>query len=504
MATTDAYPHLRLDKEIYPLLYRYGLSFKSNVGKSKLCDILSVSDVPLDRIEPVPQGSKAVRKDQIRELGLDQVIIDFPPDSEQKYCPTVASLTGTGTGSNDSESDPAPTPTPVLTSAQTPAPTSAQTPTPAPASTAPAEAQGHASGSNSRVITRSRIRLKETIPTAQELETIAISKGLPPQDNNSNPVPETEIRLLTDYPIAKQCIPNLAKAFEEDDVRVKATTLVQWFSSRARFANLSVPEALAFLDSYIIEDKLSDPVAYLLNEGDLQKSWFNLVPNTEARRLAAKRMSNLWNMALTPSGATAEPGVRADVGEHFMQFIDPYDDKKTSAQIIGKHMSKKNVLAVRAPSLSIQFPDLGRGYWVECKQGPEMEYYNKYVATGPNRKLESADPLLLSNCTSPDHFDLDCVFTMKWGNTYHWYGYGRPKNETNLPKMMFSRSNLAKAWKGASTTMKALEQHLRKVGQDIPLAGSTSQLDQITLRSKRIVEGEVEQLAHVAAAEEEL
>ncbi len=172
-----------------------------------------------------------------------------------------------------------------------------------------------------------------------------------------------------------------------------------------------------------------------------------------------------------------------DSGEP-IEFLDPYDGVMTTGTIVGPHMTKKYVLGVRAPSLSTQFPGLGRGIWLDCKEGALKKAFEDYTKKKPH-KLASSPPASLDNCSRPEDFQLDSVFTMKWGNGFHWYGYGRPKN-TKGPFLMFSRSTLYSKWK-PGPTMRALEAHLRNVGQDMPSSDSTDGMETITLRAKRPV-----------------
>ncbi|KAH8909465.1 hypothetical protein BR93DRAFT_935219 [Coniochaeta sp. PMI_546] len=422
----DYKKNLRIEKELKPLLHRYGIQYPPDAKKDALIRLLEDQEVPLHRVKP--RAGPAPALDEIEDLGVDQITEDFPPDTDTD------------------------------------------------------------------------------LPDAYTHEQNARQAGVPPV--TSNLLQERELRLLTDYPVTKECLPTIRRALADSRLQEKVLSLINWFASSAKVLKIDVAYAMVFLDSYLTTDKLNF-VDYLLDKNNARNSWFEVTSNPNSRKQAAKRLSHLWDIALNPTSSasqnvTSDDSTAVEGAEFFMEITDPYDGMKTKAKVIGKHMSKNKVLGVRADSLSKEHPDLGRGFWIDCKQGPELEAYNKYVK-GPNRKLESADALLLGNCTSPDSFDLDCVFTMKWGNSYHWYGYGRPKNNSTIAKMMFSRSTLSKGWKGASTTMRALEHHLRKVGQTPPLAGSTDTLDQITLRAKRkvvVVEEEVVEEVVEEAVEE--
>ncbi|KAJ9148831.1 hypothetical protein NKR19_g5837 [Coniochaeta hoffmannii] len=450
----DPWKNLRIEKELKPFLHRYGIEYPPNANKTVLVGLLEAQEVPLDRITatdgPTPQLNEA------DVLGLDQITKDFPPNSGSHFqfpknnSPGDGSNTGPNTGSNTGPNT-------------------------------------GSNSSNNGPTTRSIQRVKD-LPGYEDHERQAQAAGLPAVTEAL--ILDHELALLTDYPVAKECLPIIQRGLDDSEVKEKVRGLIKWFASRARSANIHVAHAMVFFDSYLTADKFN-AIDYLCDKDNAQTTWFEAAPNPKSRKQAAKRLSNLWDIALNPTSAASQDAgsdgtTPADEAEFFMVITDPYDGEKTKARVIGKHMTKTKVLGVRADSLSNEYPDLGRGYWIECKQGSELEAYNKYVK-GPNRKLESADALLLSKCTSPDSFDLDCVFTMKWGKSYHWYGYGRPKNDPALPKMMFSRSTLNNVWKGASITMRALEHHLKKVGQDVPLTGSTDTLDQITLRAKRKV-----------------
>lgn len=453
----DQWKSLRVDKELKPFLHRYGIEYTPNANKSELVRLLEDQEVPLGRIKPT--AGPTPKLDAAGVLGLDQISKDFPADSESLF--QYPKNNGSGGGSNDGSN------TGSNDSSNT-----------------------GSNNSNNGPTTRSTQRLKN-VEGYDSHEQQAQAAGLPPVTEAL--IADRELALLTDYPVAKECLPTIQRGLADSEVQEKVRGLIKWFASRARRANIHVAYAMVFFDSYLTTDKFN-AIDYLGNKDNTQTTWFEAASNPKSRKQAAKRLSRLWDIALNPTSQDvgSDDITPADEADFFMVITDPYDGGQTKARVIGKHMTKKQVLGVRADSLSREYKDLGRGYWIECKAASELEAYNKYVK-GPNRKLESADALLLSKCTSPDSFDLDCVFTMKWGKSYHWYGYGRPKNDPTLPKMMFSRSTLNSVWKGASTTMRALEHHLRKVGQEVPLAGSTDTLDQITLRAKRTAHVTVEE-----------
>ncbi|KAM7210425.1 hypothetical protein V8F06_014198 [Rhypophila decipiens] len=170
-----------------------------------------------------------------------------------------------------------------------------------------------------------------------------------------------------------------------------------------------------------------------------------------------------------------------------MDVIDPFDNMPTKGKVIGIHMTKKNTLGVRFPSLSIKYPDLGRGLWVDCKSKKDVEAYKKFVEAFPGTgKLSSAPETLLAVCETPADFKLDCVFRMKWGKTYHCYGYGHPKKGHLERPWMFSKTALSKVFKGAAA-MEMLQSHRNKTGQANYEDDGEARAEVITLRARRTV-----------------
>jgi hypothetical protein len=170
-----------------------------------------------------------------------------------------------------------------------------------------------------------------------------------------------------------------------------------------------------------------------------------------------------------------------------MEVIDPYDNMPIKGKVIGLHMKKANTLGVRLPSLSKEYPSLGRGLWVDCKSGKENEAYKKYLAAFPEKgKMVSAAEDLLDGCETPADFELDSVFMMKWGKGYHSYGYGHPKNSELKNPMMFSKTTLSKVFKGAATA-EMLQTHRNKTGQANYEGESEARPEVITLRGRRSV-----------------
>jgi hypothetical protein len=76
---------------------------------------------------------------------------------------------------------------------------------------------------------------------------------------------------------------------------------------------------------------------------------------------------------------------------------------------------------------------------------------------------------------------------MKWGKTYHCYGYGRQKNGDIRHMLMFSKTTLSKALKGAAAAVKMLQTHTDRTGQSSYEGTSEAQLEVISLRAKRTV-----------------
>ncbi|KAM7187387.1 hypothetical protein V8F33_011285, partial [Rhypophila sp. PSN 637] len=192
------------------------------------------------------------------------------------------------------------------------------------------------------------------------------------------------------------------------DIKNTVTDLVHWFGSVAKSQNIPVGSALVFFDSYLSSPDL-DFVAYLLNNDNSREGWYGHTSNPNAKKQAAKRLDNLYEVAQTATtgATTCYPIVSQDF---FMDVIDPFDDMPTKGKAIGIHMTKKNTLGVRLPSLLIEHPDLGRGLWVDCKSEKDVEAYKKFVQAFPGTgKLSSAPETLLAGCETPVDFKLDCV-----------------------------------------------------------------------------------------------
>ncbi|KAL2020511.1 hypothetical protein VTK56DRAFT_8311 [Thermocarpiscus australiensis] len=123
-----------------------------------------------------------------------------------------------------------------------------------------------------------------------------------------------------------------------------------------------------------------------------------------AKKSLALDAPEVARTATTTNTASSDPTADQDF---FMDVIDPYDYMPTRGKVIGLHMTKKDTFGVRLASLSKQYPDLGRGLWVECKSGKELEVYNKYVAAFLKGKLSSASGGLLAGCNTTADFYLD-------------------------------------------------------------------------------------------------
>jgi hypothetical protein len=115
-----------------------------------------------------------------------------------------------------------------------------------------------------------------------------------------------------------------------------------------------------------------------------------------------------------------------------------------------------------------------------------LEAYKKYVNAGPNKKLSSESETLLAGCETTTNFHLECVFRMKWGKTYHCHGYGYAKTGDNRRPFMFSKTALAKAFKGAEA-MQMLQTHLERTSQSAYEGTGSARLEVISLRARRTV-----------------
>ncbi|KAJ9132136.1 hypothetical protein NKR19_g9403 [Coniochaeta hoffmannii] len=536
-APPDKWPSLRLDKEIRPLVRRYGIEPEDpKTKKAELIALLEKHGVPLNRVKPIT-SSTPINLKSVEILGLGQISKDFPPGDDTLFDASVlkkssaskkrsdgdsnstnngpdttsntndnsnsagASSSTTNDNSNSAGASSSTT-NDNSSSAGASSSTTNDNSSSAGASSSITNDNSNSAGNSSNDSSSNRRSYPGMLVDHKDHEQAAQKAGL---GKCTELFEEYELHLVVDYPVAKECVPNILDANEKMNGKYWERMLdcIRWFGGRAKTAKLNVADAMVFMDHYVTGNSQHNLIDYLSNE-DVRGTWYDQATDPKARRKAAERLSLLFDIALNPAVPTSVPsqdtkGVGQSAGasdwrndhpssgeaEFFMDIVDPSDGADTKVTVIGKHMSKSKVLAVRAESLTTQYPELGRGIWIECKQGRELEAYNKYVK-GPNRKLESADVLFLENCTSPESFDIECVFIMKWGKTHHWYAYGRPKNDPTVPNMMFSRTTLSKAWKSTATTMRALERHLRRVGQGVPDV-DTDTMEVITLRAPRKV-----------------
>ncbi|KAJ4288324.1 hypothetical protein N0V88_007362 [Collariella sp. IMI 366227] len=327
------------------------------------------------------------------------------------------------------------------------------------------------------------------LPDHKDHAAKARQAGIP---HPTNRLTDPERRLLLEYTAASACLPTITRGLSQANLQTKVTGLVDWFASLAKSQNIPVGSALVFVDFYLSCPDL-DFVAYFLDK-DYRNRWHNNSP--DARTRAAKRLDSLWSLALNPAEAagmatstnTTSSGPTSEE-DFFKDVIDPFDNMPSKGKVIGIHMTKKSTLGVRLPSLSTEYPDLGRGVWVDCKSGKEVEAYNQYIKTFPNKgKLSSADESLLAACKTPADFELDSVFKMKWGKTFHIYGYGRPtKGDLHHP-LMFSKTTLSKVFKKAAT-MEMLQTHSNRTGQASYEGEVDAQPEVISLRARRSVGG---------------
>ncbi|KAK4237970.1 hypothetical protein C8A03DRAFT_34025 [Achaetomium macrosporum] len=357
-----------------------------------------------------------------------------------------------------------------------------------------------------------RVQQNKTAPNLNTVEVLGLAQidvDYPPSDSNegsgngsgedsgessgesldSNSTTTRSIQRLVDLPGHE----GHAEKARQAAVRTlkKVTGLVDWFASVAKSQNIPVGSALVFFDSYLSSPNL-DFVAYLLDKDNSREGWYEHAISPDTSKQAAKRLDNLWSLALDPTDvartATTTTTISCDPtsDQHFlMDVIDPFDNMPAKGKVIGIHMTKKNTLGVRLPSLSTEYPDLGRGLWVDCKSGKELAAYKQYIKTFPGKgKLSSAPEILLAGCETPADFELDSVFMMKWGKTYHCYGYGRPKNGDLRHLLMFSKTTLSKLFRGAPA-MEMLQTHRNRTGQARYEGAGEPQHEVITLRAKR-------------------
>ncbi|KAM7189003.1 hypothetical protein V8F33_010337, partial [Rhypophila sp. PSN 637] len=418
-AIEEKYKHLRLANEIKPLLHRYGIEYDPKAKKEALLRLLLAKGVPLNRVQ---LNTIAPNLKKIAPLGLAQIVLDYPPSG-----PAPGGGEGSGSSVPGTESDPPPPPPGTESDPPPPPPGTESGPPPPPSGTEsdpPLPPPG----------TESDPPLPppgtESDPSLPPPGTES-DPSLPPPGTESDPSlppPGTE----SDPPLpppGTESDPSLPPPGTESDPSLPppGTESDPSLPPPGTESDPSPPpprtdeegrggsgsRSLGLTD---IKNKVTDLMYWF---GSVVKSWYERTSNPDAKKQAAKRLDNLWSLALDSSGA-AQPSTTAAATsdpttcqDFFMDVIDPFDNMPTKGKVIGIHMTKKNTLGVRLPSLSIQYPDLGRGLWVDCKSEKDVEAYKKFVQAFPGTgKLSSAPETLLAGCETPADFKLDCVFRM--------------------------------------------------------------------------------------------
>ncbi|KAJ4288329.1 hypothetical protein N0V88_007367 [Collariella sp. IMI 366227] len=463
------YKNLRLNNEIKPLLRRYGIPFGNGASKTSLLTLLEASGFPLDRVE---QSATAPDLESVEVLGVEQIAKDYPPLGSDTP-PNLDSDEGSGGNSGDAmDEDSGGSSGDAMDEDSGGSSGGGSGDGPSPGS--------GLDSSSARTIQR-MVDLSDHKGHAEK----AMQAGIP---DPANKLTDLERQLLLQYPAASACLPTITMGLGQANLQTKVTGLVDWFASLAKSQNIPVGSALVFFDFYLSCPDL-DSVAYFLDK-DYRNRWHDDSP--DARTQAAKRLDNLWALALNSAEAARKATTTNTTSssptseeDFFMDVIDPFDNMPTQGKVVGIHMTKKSTLGVRLPSLSAEYPNLGRGLWVDCKSGKELEAYNHYIKTFPNKgKLSSADESLLAACKTPVDFELDSVFRMKWGKTFHVYGYGRPTNGDLHHPLMFSKTTLSKVFKKAAT-MEMLQTHSNRTGQASYEGEGEALPEVISLRARR-------------------
>ncbi|KAL2255522.1 hypothetical protein VTK26DRAFT_3198 [Humicola hyalothermophila] len=500
----EQYTGLRLNNEIKPLLHRYGIPYDKKANKESLLALLRANGVPLDRVQ---RNETAPDLDKVEVRGLEQIARDYPPLSSDESSSDgmdedsgggsgngsgdgMDEDSGSGNGSGDGmdedsgSGDGSGDRMDEDSSGRSGDGSGDGMDEDSSGGSGDGSGDGPSPGlvsDSTSTTTRSAQRLLD-LPDHKRHAEKARQAGIP---DPANKLTDLERRLLLEYPAASACLPTIKRGLGQAKLKQKVSDLVDWFASVAKSQNIPVGPALVFFDSYLSSPKL-DFVAYLLDKDGCREGWYGHASNPNARKQAAKRLDHLWSLALDSPEAMATTTASSDptaAQDFFMDVIDPYDGAPSRGKVIGIHMTKKNVLAVRLDSLSAQYPDLGRGLWVECKSEKELEAYKKYVKAG-SKKLNSEEATLLDGCKAAD-FHLDCVFRMKWGKAYHCHGYGYAKTGDTRRPLMFSKTALSKAFKGAA--MEMLQKHLERTGQSSYEGTDDAQPEVIKLRAKRPV-----------------
>jgi hypothetical protein len=470
----EQHKHLRLNNEIKPLLHRYGIPYDKKANKESLLALLKANGVPLDRVQ---QSATAPDLSAVEVLGLEQIAQDYPSLGSDESSGGGMEEDSAGGMEEDSaggmEED----------SAGGMEEDSAGG-TDEDSAGGMDEDSSPGLGSDSTSATTRSVKRLVDLPDHNGHAGTARQAGIP---DPANKLTDLERRLLLAYPAASACLPTIKRGLGQANLKQKVTDLVDWFGSMAKSQNIPVGPALVFFDSYLSSPNL-DFVAYLLDKDGCREGWYGYASNPDARKRAAKRLNELWSLALdSPEVARTASSDPTTDQDFFMEVIDPYDGMPTMGKVIGLHMSKKDTLGVRLPSLSEQYPDLGRGLWVECKGGKELEAYKAYVKAFPKGKLSSAPAGFLAGCQTTADFHLDSVFRMKWGRGYHTYAYGRPKNGDFSHLMMFTKTTLSPKLKGAAAVMEMLQTHMERTGQSTYEGTVDAQPEVIKLRARRSV-----------------
>ncbi|KAK2609304.1 hypothetical protein QQS21_002085 [Conoideocrella luteorostrata] len=150
-----------------------------------------------------------------------------------------------------------------------------------------------------------------------------------------------------------------------------------------------------------------------------------------------------------------------------MEFEDPETGEIVTADIIGRHPTRRNWLALALPSNNSNHMFMSRGYYVDGTKEKYKEQLDRYVNEGSNVTLNAATKTAHLREAEVEDFELNLVLFMPWGKYWHTHAYGIPHYDKDRDFMLYSKSLLGQAW-GTSTADDVIRDHCDQAGQPIP------------------------------------
>lgn len=159
-----------------------------------------------------------------------------------------------------------------------------------------------------------------------------------------------------------------------------------------------------------------------------------------------------------------------------MEVEDPDNPGETvKADIIGRHPTRRNWLALALPSNNSDRMFMSRGHYVDGTKDVYKEAFNRYVQKGSNIILSTATDKKHLDDADPEDFELNLVLFMPWGRYYHTHAYGIPHYNKDRDFMLYSKSLLSSAW-GTSAADDVLRDHCEQAKQAMPKSTRTKKI----------------------------